>query len=187
MGAENSFRADMELVKKSLGEDWWSQNELLERLRCVPRMLAAKNARLGRVLNDVELEDLAQETLVSVWRKRHQYAGRSSLETWVYTFCYHHLMNRVRRAGRRPRTVALEEAEEVRAEEATDYGFVYRALDELSPSDQDVVRLKHFEQMTFNQIGELLEISPNTAKSRYYHGIEHLRTILMTRKGELEP
>ena len=191
MGAENPFRADMELVETSLNgglkEAWWAQKELLERLRCVPRMLAAKNARMGRVLDDVELEDLAQETLVSIWRKREQYEGRSSIETWVYTFCYHHLMNRVRRLGHRPRTVTLEEAQEVAAEESRDYGFVYQALTDLGSPEEDVVRMKHFDQLTFNQIGAALGISPNTAKSRYYQGIEKLRTILASRKKELSP
>ena len=189
-GAENPFRTDMELVESSLGsgleEAWWARKELLERLRCVPRMLAAKNARMGRVLDDGDLEDLAQETLVSIWRKRDQYEGRSSIETWVYTFCYHHLMNRVRGLARRPKTVPLEAAREVGAEESRDYGFVYQALSDLGPPEEDVVRMKHFDQLTFNQIGAALGISPNTAKSRYYQGIEKLRTILATRK-ELSP
>ena len=188
MSAENPFRADMELVETSRQtsqmEAWRAQKELLARLRCVPRMLAAKNARLGRVLDDVELEDLAQETLVTVWGKREQYEGRSSIETWVHTFCYHKLMNRVRRVARQPRTVELEQAREVAAEESRDYGFVYQALHVLGPPEEEIVRMKHFDQLTFAQIGAVLEISPNTAKSRYYQGLEKLRSILASRRKE---
>ena len=181
---EPRFRADMKLVEKSLSEGWWAQNALLERLRCVPRMLAAKNVRMGRVLDDTELEDLAQETLLSVWKRREQYQGRSSIETWVYTFCYHHFMNRVRREAHKPRTKSLEAAGGVAAREGRDFGFVYRALTELGPPAEEIVRLRHFERLPFAEIGDVLGISPNTAKSRYYAGIERLRTILGSARME---
>lgn len=172
-----SFRADHELVQSSLS-DPRAQEALLERLRCVPRMLAAKNAQLGRVLDDVELEDLSQETVLTIWRKRAEYTGRSAIETWIYPFCYHHLMNRVRRRFRRLRTVPLEAAGSVETPEFTDYSHVHRALDEVGPPDEEVLRLKHFEQLSFTEIGAVLGISPNTAKSRYYHGLERLRVLL---------
>lgn len=177
------FGADLRLLEKSL-TDAHAQDGFVERLRCVPRMLAAKNAQLGRVLDDGELEDLAQETLLTIWRKRGEYTGRSSLETWIYPFCYHHLMNRLRRRYHRPRIVSLEAAHSVASRAEPDFGFVYRALAAVGPPEEDVLRLKHFEQLTFAEIGVVLEISPNTAKSRYYHGLERLRTLLASQRTE---
>ena len=46
-----------------------------------------------------------------------------------------------------------------------------------------MVRLKHFEGLTFTQMGELLGLSANTVKSRYYRGICWLRRRL---RGSLE-
>jgi RNA polymerase sigma factor (sigma-70 family) len=182
------FAADLTLVETSF-TDRTAQEHLLARLRCVPRMLAAKNAQHGRALDDVELEDLAQETILTIWRKRAEYTGRSSIETWIYPFCYHHLMNRLRGRARRPRTLPLEAANSVPTRSEDDFGFVYRALAEVGPPDEDVLRLKHFEQLTFDEIGRVLGIPPSTAKTRYYHGLERLRTLLAahgreTRGGE---
>jgi len=174
-------------VSGSLTGSAETQAALLERLRCVPRMLAAKNIRLGRILNDTELEDVAQETVLAIWNKRHEFGGRSSLETWVYPFCYHFLMNRVRQLRHRPRTVPLEAANAVALRESEDYGFVYRALETIGPPEEDVLRLKHFEQLTFQEIGEVLKISPNTAKSRYYSGLERLRALLSARARTEQP
>jgi RNA polymerase sigma-70 factor (ECF subfamily) len=184
-GGAPDFGADLLLVETSL-TDRRAQELLLERLRCVPRMLAAKNAQHGRVLDDVELEDLAQETILTIWRKRQEYTGRSSIETWIYPFCYHHLMNRLRRRFHRPRTLPLEAAQAVPDRPRPDYGFVYRALAAVGPPEEDVLRLKHFEQLTFQEIGGLLGISPSTAKSRYYHGLERLRALLAAREREDE-
>jgi RNA polymerase sigma-70 factor (ECF subfamily) len=175
------FRTDLQLVQDSL-RDERGRNAFLERLRCVPRMLAAKNAALGRVLDDGELEDLAQETLLTIWEKRAQYSGRSSIETWIYPFCYNHLMNRLRRHARRRRAEPLEAAQELPAATREDFGFVYRALEHIGPPEEDVLRLKHFENLTFTEIARALGISPNTAKSRYYHGLERLRLHLKSRK-----
>jgi DNA-directed RNA polymerase specialized sigma24 family protein len=43
-----------------------------------------------------------------------------------------------------------------------------------------VIRLKHFEGRTFREIGEVLEIPANTAKTHYYRGLEWLRRRLRT-------
>lgn len=44
------------------------------------------------------------------------------------------------------------------------------------PADQkEVVVLKVWHQMTFEEIGELLDISPNTAAGRYRYGVQKLR------------
>ena len=184
---DSLYRVDMDLIARSLDEDEPAKGELVERLRCVPRFLAAKNARMGRLLDDTELEDLAQETILSIWRKRFQYTGRCSVETWVFPFCYHHIMNCLRRRARQPRTISVEPGFDPPAENERDWSFVYAALEKLEPEERDVVRMKHFEQLSFARIGEALGISPSTLKTRYYRGIERLRTLLAAHKGDPVP
>jgi RNA polymerase sigma-70 factor, ECF subfamily len=52
------------------------------------------------------------------------------------------------------------------------------ALGELPPDQRAVVHLKLWEGMTLESIGQTLEISPNTAASRYRYGLEKLRLLL---------
>jgi RNA polymerase sigma-70 factor (ECF subfamily) len=47
------------------------------------------------------------------------------------------------------------------------------------------VHLKLWEEMTFAQIAEALEISPNTAASRYRYGLDKLQTLLRPLYEEL--
>jgi len=51
---------------------------------------------------------------------------------------------------------------------------VWRALRELPTAQSEVVVLKIWEEMTFHEIGEVLEISPSTAASRYRYAMEKL-------------
>jgi RNA polymerase sigma-70 factor (ECF subfamily) len=52
------------------------------------------------------------------------------------------------------------------------------ALAELPPDQREVIVLKIWHEYTFEEIGELLEISPNTAAGRYRYGLQKLRNCL---------
>ncbi len=53
-----------------------------------------------------------------------------------------------------------------------------RHLAELPSPQREVIILKVWHEYTFEQIGELLEISPNTAAGRYRYGLQKLKTCL---------
>jgi RNA polymerase sigma-70 factor (ECF subfamily) len=53
-----------------------------------------------------------------------------------------------------------------------------RSLTELPPDQREVIVLKIWHEYTFEEIGELLEISPNTAAGRYRYGLRKLRESL---------
>jgi len=56
-------------------------------------------------------------------------------------------------------------------------------LRRIGREEAQVIRLKHFEGRTFIEIGRSLGISPNTAKARYYRGINELRPLLEPHVG----
>jgi RNA polymerase sigma-70 factor, ECF subfamily len=55
---------------------------------------------------------------------------------------------------------------------------IEQALTTLPPEQREVVVLHLWGQMTFHEIGDALEISPNTAASRYRYGLAKLRDVL---------
>jgi len=158
----------------------------MERLRCVPRILRVANARAGGPLDAHEVEDLVQDTLAAVWRKLPTFSGDSSLETWVYGFCLHELMNAIRRhrtqTARTGHRLDASTPEPFEAPRELASSFererLYAAVDRLEADEARVLRLKHFAEMTFAEIGERLGLSPNTIKTRYYRALERLRRIL---------
>ena len=62
--------------------------------------------------------------------------------------------------------------DEVAAEET--HRAVWTALRSIPAEQSEVVVLKIWEELTFSQIAELLEISPATAASRYRYAMEKL-------------
>jgi len=64
------------------------------------------------------------------------------------------------------------------------YRAIWLALRMLPPEQAEVVTLKIWEDMTFAQIGEILELSPNTAASRYQYGMNKLSKVLAQEREE---
>ena len=55
---------------------------------------------------------------------------------------------------------------------------IAKSLDSLDDATREIIRLKHFEDRTFEEIALLQCCSPNTIKTRYYRGLVRLRTQL---------
>lgn len=173
---------DLELARRARAGSTDARRVFIERMRCVPRMLAARNSHLQRPLGRDDLEDLSQETLLSIWRGLGSFAGRSTLETWAYRICAAALADHVRGLVRAPRIGAIVTPETPDrandAETLVDQDRLYRAIDRLDEPDGGVVRLKHFELLTFEEIGERLDHPSSTVKTWYYRGIDRLRDLL---------
>jgi len=53
-----------------------------------------------------------------------------------------------------------------------------RCLAQLPPEQREVIVLKIWHEYTFEEIGEMLELSPNTAAGRYRYGLQKLKACL---------
>ncbi len=60
------------------------------------------------------------------------------------------------------------------------------SLQQLPTEQRMVVHLKLWEQFTFEQVGETLQISPHTAASRYRYGLDKLRNLLRPLYNEIQ-
>lgn len=171
---------DTMLVRSVLAQEQAAFDRFVVRMRCIPRILGSLNARIGRPLDEHELADLGQEVLIVVWRKLSEFDGKSSLESWVYRIAFYTLMNAVR-SRRRRGIVALgfEETHvagrEGERESPWDVELLHSALQALPEAERELLELKHFEELTFVEIGERQGISDNTAKTRYYRARVHLQ------------
>jgi RNA polymerase sigma-70 factor (ECF subfamily) len=177
---------DLRLAREALAGSAGARRAFAERMQCVPKFLAVLNARVGRPLSDDELEDLAQESLVEIWRRLPTYAGRASLATWAFRFCQNVLSTRLRASRRRPRGVDLEDLIEGTAAPVSSLDFepLHAALDRVGEREAAIVRAKHFDEMTFEQISARLGVPASTAKALYRRGLGRLRDLLQPLRKE---
>ncbi len=108
---------------------------------------------------------------------------RGYLRVAVRNECYRILRRRAGRERVESASPMLESAEEAPADEELRLALE-RALRALPPEQREVVHLKVYEQQTFRQIADQLNVSINTAASRYRYAIEKLRALLGRHVGE---
>lgn len=127
-----------------------------------------------------DLEDLTQQVITALWARLESYTGNAKLETWAYGFCLLEI-RKWKETRARSRVVSgsevLEGDSHPTAEdpELREVQHVRDAVASLGEPTSTIVTLKHFEELTFDEIGQRLELSPNSAKTYYYRGLAKLR------------
>jgi RNA polymerase sigma-70 factor (ECF subfamily) len=128
-------------------------------------------------------EDLAQETLVQVWRKAGQYdPAKAGPSAWVFTVARNLRIDRLRR--QRFFEVELTEAAETEDERRDGHQRTLDGLDaarlsalvaELPTEQIHVVQLAYFEGLSHAEVGKALEVPLGTVKSRLRLALTKLR------------
>jgi RNA polymerase sigma-70 factor (ECF subfamily) len=127
--------------------------------------------RLG--VPEASLDDVAQDTFVTVYRRLSGFEGRSQLKTWIFGILRHTISD-FRRGQRRKPTSALEqEPVDVRATSPQEAAarsegvkLLHEALSALPDDQREVFVLAELEQMSSPEIASALEINVNTVYSR---------------------
>jgi len=135
--------------------------------------------------SDADARDVLQEVFLQLARRGVLPAEVRDARAFLLRATHHAVVDRVRRRESRRRTedsLAAEPgplfATTSDPDEAAFRGALAGALGELPPDQRAVVHLKLWEGLTFDQIATLLDLSPNTAASRYRYGIDKLRSLL---------
>jgi RNA polymerase sigma-70 factor (ECF subfamily) len=186
MTGEVEFHDDRALVRAVLAREVLAIQEFTNRLKCVPRILTAQSAKNGRPLDPHDLADLVQDVTVIVLQKLEEYEGRAPLEGWIYRVCCLEFMNGVRRKRRGPRQIEDENLMTPTgpAPEGPDRDLLARAIARVGGVEAEAICLKHFESMTFEEIGARLCVPVSTIKTRYYRGMVKLEEILSAAEGD---
>ena len=160
--------------------------------RVTPRV----TAYAARLLSGdrAEAEDVAQETLLRLWRIAPEWRqGETKVTTWAYRVATNLCIDR-QRSRTRKRQVALDDAPEVadgsvgaegRLQEAGRMAALEAALAELPDRQRQAVVLRHLEGMTNPEIATIMEIGVEAVESLTARGKRALSAILAGRKAEL--
>jgi len=132
--------------------------------------------------DEADTRDLLQEIFVKLARDRGLLEGVREERSFLIRLAHNAAIDLMRRRGTRERTKENFAAEAVSpfAATADPDEKVFRnelasALAELPAEQRAVVHLKLWEGLTFEEIAAALDLSPNTAASRYRYGLDKLR------------
>ena len=134
-------------------------------------------------------EDLLQDVFVKVVRTLHsdKYNEEGKFQPWVMRIAHNLAIDYFRKAKRQP-TILLEDgsnllnsmrfaeqsSEELRIKEET-LDLVRKLIDELPEAQKEVVILRHYMDLSFQEIAQQTGVSINTALGRMRYALNHIR------------
>ena len=147
-----------------------------------------------RTLRDeTETEDVAQNTMLQVWKSRARYERTAKFSTWLFTIARNLCLNEIRRRSRHP----AESLEETHAEHDDQPSRQYEdkkvflptenilhrelarkieeALDELPENQRTAILLCRQDEVSYEEIAEILGCSLSATKSVIHRGRETLK------------
>jgi RNA polymerase sigma-70 factor (ECF subfamily) len=134
-----------------------------------------------------EARDVAQETFLKAYRGLSGFKRQARFSSWLYQIATNLCRDRLRRRKTRPQVSleALEEAGPVIVEsrpgaherllERDLAEAVRRAIHALPEEQREVVILKEYQELTFLEIAQALDVPVSTVKTRLYRGLVQLR------------
>jgi RNA polymerase sigma-70 factor (ECF subfamily) len=147
-----------------------------------------------RTLPDAtEAEDLAQHAFLQVYKSAHRYEVSAKFSTWLFTIARNLCLNEIRRRSRHPADSLdqtapdnddhlLRQVEDPRSLSATDLLLqselelkIGAALSELPEKQRTAILLCRGEELSYEQIAEVLGCSVSATKSLIHRGREALK------------
>ena len=141
---------------------------------------------------ELEAEDLAQQVFIRVWKSAPRYEPTAKFTTWLFKITRNLVFNELRRRkrhGTQPLEMRSEEGEEIQmqaadlASKAPDQtmlegemqGAIQAAIDELPEMQRMAIVLRRYDEFSYEEIAEILELSVPAVKSVIFRARTELR------------
>jgi RNA polymerase sigma-70 factor, ECF subfamily len=123
-------------------------------------------------------EDLVQETWIDVLRQLPRLKDAGAFTTWLYRIAHGKAMLDGRRSGREP--VYSPEVESLADRDDTTFSpdeaaEIHAALDRLEPLQREVLVLRFLEELSYEEIAEIVDCPVGTVRSRIYYAKAKLK------------
>ena len=126
-------------------------------------------------------DDLVQDTLLKAWGNSDKFEPGTSLRAWLFTILRNTYYSLYRKRGREVQdsegTYAERMATQGNQESHLDLADFRKALAKLPEEQREVIALRVWGQLTFEEIGAVVDAPPNTAASRYRYGLAKLKEV----------
>jgi RNA polymerase sigma-70 factor (ECF subfamily) len=132
-------------------------------------------------LHREDVEEVAQETFLTVWRKLPTYRAEAPLEHWLTRICLNTCYARLRR--KKPREEALNHDLPAPGSDPTAHLEVTRLLAHVGPRDRFLLQLMYGEGWSTEEIADKIGWSRSNVKVRAHRARKKLRRVL-EREGE---
>jgi RNA polymerase sigma-70 factor, ECF subfamily len=188
-GRSEEDAEDVRLMRAVARGDTPSFEKLIERhqslvIGTVARMLGSNS----------DVEDIAQQVFIRVWKSASRYVPRAKFTTWLLKITRNLVFNELRRSKRRAYAPIQNETntEEMQLKDESNQApdasllevelqqTIEKAIGELPETQRMALILRRYEELSYEQIADILDLSVPAVKSVLFRARTELRTRLAT-------
>ena len=176
--------SDEQIVERALTGDAEAFGEIVQRWE--RRIFVLSFGMLGR---EEDARDATQETFLAAFRNLRAFRGEAKVSSWLHRIAVNQCITRQRRAKVRSESALETEEERDASSFATPVRYsparlaegretstaVKQAVNSLPLELRQVVVMKEFEELTFKEIADVLDLPLSTVKSRLYTALKQLQ------------
>lgn len=162
-----------------------TQNEAFRKLvREYQRPLYAHIRNM--VLNHDDADDVLQNTLVKVFQNLKNFKGESKLYSWIYRIATNEAItfinSRAKKSGISSEELKTKMINNLEADVDYDGNAIelklQKAVALLPDKQQQVFRMKYYQEMKYEEISDILETSVGGLKASYFHAVKKIEDYL---------
>ena len=143
--------------------------------------------------NNALAEDLVQETLIKVYKKKHLYKPMGKFSTWIYTIIQNLAITEIRKKSRRGTFTFTElgndDVEFIakspdnnnntdNMNDKNDNQIIHESLQELDIEFRNIIIFRDIQELSYDEISKIIQIPLGTVKSRINWGRLKLKEII---------
>lgn len=132
------------------------------------------------VLTHDNAKDVLQNTFIRVHTGIMKFKGNSTLHTWMFRIAYNESV-RFLEKHKRTRAHSIDDGHNSYLNTLTQDPYfdggelqlkLNRIISQLKEKQRTVFQMKYFDELSFKEISEILQVSENTLKSSYYASVK---------------
>lgn len=140
------------------------------------------------VLNHDDADDVLQNTFIKVFSNISNFKGESKLYSWIYRIATNESLTFIEQRARK-QGISNEDLQQKAIQKLeSDVYFegdaiqikLQKAIATLPEKQQLVFKMKYFEEMKYENMSEILEISVGGLKANYHHAVKKIEEYLKT-------
>ncbi|CAL2086861.1 sigma-70 family RNA polymerase sigma factor [Tenacibaculum sp. 190524A02b] len=133
-----------------------------------------------------DADDVLQNTFIKIFRNIDNFKGDSKLYSWMYRIATNEAITFINKKAKEKNIDISEYQQQLISSLDSDYWFngdeiqliLQKAIATLPQKQQLVFNMKYFDNMRYNDIAEVLEVSIGSLKASYHHAVKKIETYI---------
>jgi len=191
--------ADRELVEEFLDGGEQAFNRLVLKYQ-----QAAYNVALGLLGNREDALEAAQDAFLRVYKNVHKFKWNCAFKTWLHTIVLNLARSKYRKIKRQKEVISHSTNSPVKYRDGSETAVevpdkklspekgavdseirerIRAGLEALAPDFREIMVLRYIDDLTYDEIAEILKINQGTVKSRIHRARQELKKLLSDYKS----